>query len=147
MQISSDRLLGCTSTLWLYTAIVRPITTYACVIWWESTLIGSHLSILNKLQRAACMSTTGCFSTTPTASLEVILGLLPMDLHIRYLADLTARRLTEERRWTRVRTSFRRILELEDAPDVQPIDTITYRTCLEDRYSTTIGTIRRIHRT
>lgn len=78
---------------WIYTAIVRPILTYGCLVWWKAT---DKRYIKNKLmavQRLACILISGAMKTTATESLDIILGFTPIDLHIRSLAAKSAIRL------------------------------------------------------
>ena len=48
---------------------------------------------LTKVQCAACLGTLGAMKTTPTAAMEVILNLPPMDLFIQGEARLAAYRM------------------------------------------------------
>ena len=72
--------------LWIYTAIVRPMITYGAVIWAERTQLSTQARELHKLQRLACVCISGAMRTCPTASLEVLLGLTPLHLHIQMQA-------------------------------------------------------------
>jgi ribonuclease HI len=69
-------------SMWMYRAIVRPIVTYASIIWWTKTQQVTAQTKLRQLQRQACLAVTGAMSTTPTRSLEVILNLPPLHLFI-----------------------------------------------------------------
>jgi hypothetical protein len=62
---------------WIYTAVVRPISTYAATIWWPRVKLKTSQAELSKLQRVACLGITGVMRTAPTAAMEVLLGLLP----------------------------------------------------------------------
>jgi ribonuclease HI len=74
---------------WIYTAIIRPIVTYASIVWWERTTIKYIITKLNSLQRLACLMITGASRSTPTASLEVLLDLPPLHLFVKHEAALT----------------------------------------------------------
>jgi hypothetical protein len=54
--------------------------TYAALVWWKRT----HLTIVKKqfghIQRITCSGMTGCMSTTHTAAMETLLGLLSPQL-------------------------------------------------------------------
>ena len=81
--------------LWLWTAVVRPKITYACYIW------GTHLNQkqkdkINKIQRLALMQTANFRYTTPETGLDVVLGQMPLDLHILQRAILTHLRVREK---------------------------------------------------
>lgn len=81
-------------TFWSYITIVRPIITYASLVWWHKAKQNKAQAKLQKLQRIACTSTTGANKTCPTAALETMLGLLPLHLHLRREAILSAWRLS-----------------------------------------------------
>ncbi|XP_037296410.1 uncharacterized protein LOC119189842 [Manduca sexta] len=85
--------------IWLYTAVVRPITTYGAVVWWPRTKLSTARNKLQQFQRLACTAITGCMKTTPTAALEVLLGLPPLDLFIQQEAASAAVRLKTLKLW------------------------------------------------
>jgi hypothetical protein len=60
---------------WIYTAVVRPIVTYAAAIWWPRVKLKTSRAELSKLQRMACLGITGAVRSAPTAAMEVLLGL------------------------------------------------------------------------
>jgi hypothetical protein len=60
---------------WLYTAVVRPRILYGSVVWWPSLDKAYVRGSLAKLQRLACLGITGAMRTTPSAALNIILGL------------------------------------------------------------------------
>ncbi|KAJ8735608.1 hypothetical protein PYW07_007228 [Mythimna separata] len=99
--------------LWLYTAIVRPIITYACVVWWRKTTQVTVISKLDGLQRLACLISTGAMSTTPGAALNALLNLPPLHLFIAkeakasiYRTNSTGRRKESQVRVTYLQTSL-----------------------------------------
>ena len=67
---------------WIYTAIVRPILTYACVVWWEKAQQSNVIRKIGHLQRLACICITGSMRSTPTAALETLLMLMPLNIFI-----------------------------------------------------------------
>ena len=73
---------------WLYTAVVRPRILYESVVWWRSLDKAYVRGSLAKLQRLACLGITGAMRTTPTAALNVILGLPSLPICIRKEAIL-----------------------------------------------------------
>jgi hypothetical protein len=60
---------------WIYTAVVRPIVTYAATIWWPR--VKTSQAELSKLQRLVCLGIMGAMRSAPTAAMEVLLGLPP----------------------------------------------------------------------
>lgn len=75
------------SMMWLYKAVIRPIIEYACLIWNPALKLGVTQKLLSKLQRAALLSITGAYPSTPTRALEVLLNIPP--LHIFLLGSAT----------------------------------------------------------
>ena len=94
------RLLGRTWGLkpqliyWSYITVVRPIVSYASLVWWTKTNESSAQALLQKVQRLACLNITGAMSTCPTAAMEVLLGLSPLHLHVKKEAALSAIKLS-----------------------------------------------------
>ena len=62
--------------------MVRQIVSYAALIWWPRIKKNVCMKELTQLQRTACIGITGAFRTTPTAALEVTIGLTPLPLWI-----------------------------------------------------------------
>ena len=71
---------------WTYTALVRPILTYACIVWLKALKQPSKLIILRRIQRKGCLATLNGMVSTPTASMECIMGILPIDIYILKVA-------------------------------------------------------------
>jgi hypothetical protein len=78
--------------LWIYTAIIRPMLTYGAVVWGPKAQQTTVIRKLEQIQRIACLYTTGAMKTTPTRAMEVILGLTPLDIHIREVVFMTMHR-------------------------------------------------------
>ncbi len=91
-------------TKWIYTAMVLPVVTYACLSWLNGAQTARNQQKLTKMQRRACMLITSAYPGTPTAALEVLSGLLPMDLILTEEAILASTRLEKAGAWTRVKT-------------------------------------------
>jgi hypothetical protein len=79
--------------LWLYTGIVRPFLTHGSVVWARKTSMARVISKLTKLQRLALVLVAPIRQHTPTAGLELVFGLPPLELHIQFLASSTYGRL------------------------------------------------------
>lgn len=80
---------------WMYTAIIRPILSYGSIVWWTALDKACNLKEINKIHRISLISITGAFKTTATASLEIILNVLPIDLYIKETASKSAIRLSQ----------------------------------------------------
>jgi ribonuclease HI len=81
------------SSLWLYEMVILPVLTYGAVVWWEKAQQATVMAKLNHLQRMALLSVSGAMSTTPTAALEIILGVHPLHLRIEAVARAELYRL------------------------------------------------------
>lgn len=79
----------------LYISLVRPVLCFGCVAWWKRADLACSKSSLQSLQRLACIGITGAFRTTPTAALEVILNLPPLDIFIKEQAALALDRVQQ----------------------------------------------------
>ena len=86
-------------TAWLYTAVVRPVVTYAAVVWVTATDKISRVKELNRIQRLACLCITGANRSTSTSALEILTGLVPLDIHLRGAALKTMVRLQRHGSW------------------------------------------------
>jgi RNase H. len=69
-------------TYWMNITKVRPIVSYAALMRWPRIKKKVCVNELTKLQRTACIGIVGAFRTTPTAALEVAIGLTPLPLLI-----------------------------------------------------------------
>ena len=67
--------------LWIYTAMVRPLISYGSLVWGNS-INKTTAKQLTRLQRQVMISMSNPLRSTPTDGMEVVLGLLPLDLHI-----------------------------------------------------------------
>jgi hypothetical protein len=83
---------------WIYTAVVRPIITYAATIWWPRVKFKTSQAELRKLQRMACLGITGAMRTAPTAAMEVLLG-PPLYLQVVAVARIGNYRLCCNDQW------------------------------------------------
>ena len=64
----------------MHITMVRLIISYAALMWWPRIKKKVCVNELTKLQRTACIGKTGAIRTTPTAALEVAIGLAPLPL-------------------------------------------------------------------
>jgi hypothetical protein len=84
---------------WIYTAVVRPIVTYAATIWWPRVKLKISQEELSKLQRMACLGIAGAMRIAPTAAMEVLFGLPPLDLQVEAEAKIGNYRLRCNKQW------------------------------------------------
>jgi len=80
---------------WIFTAVVRPMLTYGALVWWQGVLLSTMEKKLVRVQRLACLGITGAMCTTPTAAMEIIVGVMPIVVHIQKLAMGTAYRFSQ----------------------------------------------------
>jgi hypothetical protein len=67
---------------WLYTRVIRPSILHAPLDWWPKVKKKTTKIHLGRIQRMACLTITGAMKSTPTAAMEVLLNLTPLDLLI-----------------------------------------------------------------
>ena len=87
---------------WLYTMVIRPMITYAAVVWWPRVNYTTVEKQLEHVQRLACLYITGAMHTTPTIALQMIIGLTPLDVYIKQEAMLSCFRLQVNSQWVQV---------------------------------------------
>jgi ribonuclease HI len=71
---------------WMYVSIVRPMITYAAVVWGGRTEVGTARKALERVQRLACICISGAMRTCPTGALEVLLELTPLHFIVERVA-------------------------------------------------------------
>lgn len=69
--------------LWIYRSIVRPILSYAVSVWSPGLQTVTGRKELTKVQRLALLCITSAYPGTPTAAIEALLCLLPIDLFLQ----------------------------------------------------------------
>jgi ribonuclease HI len=80
-------------TKWIWSGVIQPSITYASHVWLHATNKKSNQETFNRLQSLA-MRLMGHFRpSTPTAGLQVALGLPPLTIEIQKIAINTHRRL------------------------------------------------------
>ncbi len=85
LKSAMGKLWGCPpkQTRWLYTGIVRPAITYGCIVWMRVCSQQWFLKEAGRLNRLALLSLGNFRRGTPTAGLEIIAYLPPLDLVIK----------------------------------------------------------------
>lgn len=123
--------------LWLYTAIVRPMVSYASVAWYRKTTQKTTIARLGSLQRTACVIVTGAMSTSPTAALEAMLNLPPLNLHLEKEARSSMLRILTARKGNWLSRALTTLGEsVNDVPVLgMPLDTIPPKLSTQINYS------------
>ena len=85
--------------LWAYESLIVPSLTHGALVWAQSQLNKSALNKLGQLNRLAAIMTSPIKKSTPTAGLEVILGLKPLDLAAKESGLSDSLRLKPRIRW------------------------------------------------
>ena len=68
---------------WAYTGMAGPKLLYACMTWGNSINTMQQLKKLKALDRLAARLTTTIIRTTPQASVEIMIDLMPIELVIQ----------------------------------------------------------------
>ena len=68
---------------WMYTGIVRPMISYAAMVWAHQTEHPSIEAALETLNRAAINTMVKVPRSTPNKGLEIILDIMPLHLHVK----------------------------------------------------------------
>ena len=84
---------------WLYTAIVRPIVSYGGIVFSKCLENKGTIKILSKLQRKGLVSTLNAPRSAPTQGLELMMGILPLHIHIQTTIIMTKTRLEASGNW------------------------------------------------
>lgn len=84
---------------WIYSMIICPILTYGAVVWWSRTRSQICKKNLARIQRMVCVAISGCIRTTPTATLELLLGMHPLHMRVEAEALICVKRLKNLGHW------------------------------------------------
>ena len=128
-------------SLWIYTAVIRPMLVYGAVVWWERVCFKTVVGQLDRVQRLACLSVTGAMRSAPTAALEVLLGICPLDIFIFGHAMRTSYQLVQSGGWKMSRVGHSGVWDraLENIPLFRaPSDVAVPRFCLDHRFEVLI---------
>jgi hypothetical protein len=83
----------------IYIMIIRPVLTYGSTVCWTRANYNVSKMELNKLQRIACLATTGAMKTTPTTAIELLLGHTPLHVTMEAEAQPGIYRLMSNQQW------------------------------------------------
>jgi hypothetical protein len=101
---------------WLYTAAVRPMIIYGSLIWWAKVNQRQVAGKLSSVQRLACLCITGVIRSTPTAAMETLLNLPPIDIFIKGQARMGTYRLKYNDSWRNLEYEHSRITNVITNP-------------------------------
>ena len=133
---------------WMYTGLVRPILTYAGIIWLKAIRQPSKLAKIRKVQRKACLSITNAMLSTPTASMEIMADILPIDIYVEKTALNSFLRMLRTGNWRpqpgeiiNKLAHSNIILEIANSIDniYMPVDKLRYKQYLDGNFKTKIS--------
>ena len=85
---------------WVYTAIIRPILLYGCIIWINGIIKSIYLKKkLISVQRRANLQILNALNSSPISSLNILSHLPPITSHIKYTAIITFLKLKANGTW------------------------------------------------
>ena len=91
--------LNPTGMRWIYTAMIRPIITYACTSWVGGVNKKYLEKKLSRVQRLACLMISSAFPSTPTGALKMLLNITPINEFILSEAVKGSYRLSRVSFW------------------------------------------------
>ena len=68
---------------WMYMSLIRPIIAYGSIVWIKALTQVTKVKKLEQVQRRACLATLNAMTSTPTAGMEVIIGLPPIQIYLK----------------------------------------------------------------
>ena len=71
--------LNPTAVRWIYTAMIRPVITYACTSWVGGVNKKYLEKKLSRVQKLACFMISSAFPSTLTGALEMLLNIMPIN--------------------------------------------------------------------
>lgn len=84
---------------WIYTAVIRPVLAYAATVWLPAVEKQCALYMLQRVQRMALVNMFGVMRSTPTAAMECLAGMHPIDLYLKGSALAGMSRLKKSGHW------------------------------------------------
>ena len=83
----------------IYTAMIRPIMSYACVSWAGGLSKKYLVTKITNVQRLACVMILSAFPGTPTGTLEILLNVTPIEEFLLVEAVRGSYRITVSGLW------------------------------------------------
>ena len=86
---------------WLYKQVILPSVSYSCFVWTHRIQENKSLrNLLEKIQKLATLHITGGLQKSPNITLDIIAGLMPIDVTLKFKAvSLTSLRLKVDNNW------------------------------------------------
>jgi hypothetical protein len=78
---------------WLYTRVIRPSMFHGDLVWWSKVMQTITKTQSGRKQRMACLAIMGAMKSTPTAAMEALLNLTPLNLLIMVEARMALYKL------------------------------------------------------
>ena len=91
--------LNPTNMQWIYTAMIRPVITYACISWVGGVNKKYLAKKLSKVQRLACLMISSALPSTPTGALEMLVIIMPINEFIMSEAVKGLYRISQVKFW------------------------------------------------
>ena len=86
--LKSNKVLSFSNMCLIYRSVIIPAFSYGVSFWFETASRPSHASKFISMQRKCLLAISGCFRTTSSVSLDLLVGILPIMI---YLDSLHAR--------------------------------------------------------
>ena len=84
---------------WFWTSVMRPKITYGAFVWAQAAQKKTVQSKLRSIQRCGLMMIAPVRRSTPTRAMEILYNIIPLHLHIKYLALATLLRIDARVTW------------------------------------------------
>jgi len=85
---------------WLYKQVILPSVSYSCFVWTQRIQENKSLrNLLEKIQKLATLHITRGLQKSPNITLDIIAGLMPIDVTLKFKAVSTSLRLKVDNNW------------------------------------------------
>ena len=126
-------------TRWTYGLVLLPRVSYGAVVWWRRAELITGAQRLVRLQGMMLRSMVGAARSTPTSTLCVLTGLMPLHLVVKSAAAKAAARLAATGEWRAGSDGHREISKVPGFHLVeQGMDRIVDRFLFDKKYSVRI---------
>jgi hypothetical protein len=109
--------------------VVESIMSYAAFVWWQKSEQTTASVELQKVQKLACLQTTGAMQSAPTIALAAMLDLLPLPVMVKKVAAQFAFRMLDSVKHNtldmqghqKIYEDFQRVMDQHALSDKTPI--------------------------